>query len=731
MISKADQLIELAEMAGFKLTDPELKLLRCVAAGELADYSDENKEQNDLEQAGEWEKKRKLSAKLITWLCTDRKAREFIINQGLQVVGVRIQGPLDLSFAHMEFPLALRHCTLPKGLSIKQATVKLLDLSGSRLGSNIIRAASGGHVKVALQASGIQVKGDLVLGYSFQAFADVLVSGASIGGNLDCSGGKFTSSLGDALTAQNAVIGGSVYLRDGFSAAGLVWISGISIGGNLDCAQAKFINNTKRPNNLAKYALVVQNAEIKGNVVLNNRFEATGTVSFFGSKVGGDFICEESSFNHIGYISLILNNSEVKGNLSLSSGFTSTGEVKLSNAYIGGNLNCCGGKFNNSKYGHVDPLALDASYTQIKGSVFLNYHFHSVGKVGIDNILIKGDLNCRGAKFESNKNIYSSGTDALLNMPNELKKFYDPISLNACSAEIGGSVFLSDQVFIDGRVSFLNAKIGKFFHLDLRGYKKIYIDLRSAKIFGFTDSKEGWPEPGFLDLDGCVYEQYSQNSPVRGDERLEWIRLCTKKSYTPQPYEQSALVLKSNGHQDAAVKVLIGKQNDLREFGGLTGIKWLWNWFLGKTIAHGYKSHRALWISLSIITFGAILFHIGYSQGLIEPSELEAYSFTISENPDSTPIKPDPNARPQIIKTSPSYPEFASLMYSVDVFIPIIDFHQERFWLPRASRGREIPVLKVRRGGLLLAYFWLHILLGWVFTSLWVASFTGLVRQLE
>lgn len=172
---------------------------------------------------------------------------------------------------------------------------------------------------------------------------------------------------------------------------------------------------------------------------------------------------------------------------------------------------------------------------------------------------------------------------------------------------------------------------------------------------------------------------------------------------------------------------MIGKQEDLRQYGDLSRIGWFWNWFLGHTIAHGYKSHQALWISLGIMAFGMIPFHFGYSQGLIEPSELEAYSIAITNPPPSESSTEKP---------SPAYPEFFTPVYSLDVFLPIIDFHQEQFWLPKASRGAElfeVPILllKVRTGGLLLAYFWLHILFGWVFTSLWVAGFTGLVRRLE
>jgi hypothetical protein len=59
-------------------------------------------------------------------------------------------------------------------------------------------------------------------------------------------------------------------------------------------------------------------------------------------------------------------------------------------------------------------------------------------------------------------------------------------------------------------------------------------------------------------------------------------------------------------------------------------------------------------------------------------------------------------------------------IYSLDVFLPISNFHQEEYWMPRANDVW---------GYLLLCYFWVHIALGWMLTTLGVAGLTGLVRK--
>jgi len=70
----------------------------------------------------------------------------------------------------------------------------------------------------------------------------------------------------------------------------------------------------------------------------------------------------------------------------------------------------------------------------------------------------------------------------------------------------------------------------------------------------------------------------------------------------------------------------------------------------------------------------------------------------------------------------PDYPRFQALAYSLDAFLPIVDLHQESFWLPDASK----PF-----GALVRLYLWIHIAAGWLLSTLFVSGVTGLVRRLE
>jgi hypothetical protein len=63
---------------------------------------------------------------------------------------------------------------------------------------------------------------------------------------------------------------------------------------------------------------------------------------------------------------------------------------------------------------------------------------------------------------------------------------------------------------------------------------------------------------------------------------------------------------------------------------------------------------------------------------------------------------------------------------------PIIELRQEAYWIPNAKvpcriRGTAVDVPAC--GGFFRAYLWLHIILGWLATTLMVFSVTGLIRH--
>jgi len=162
--------------------------------------------------------------------------------------------------------------------------------------------------------------------------------------------------------------------------------------------------------------------------------------------------------------------------------------------------------------------------------------------------------------------------------------------------------------------------------------------------------------------------------------------------FFPQPYEQLAKVLREQGREEDATGVLIGKNEDRGKYARMGRLERFWHRFLGATIAYGYRPWRAFWLSVIVIALGWVVFLVAYKAGLMRPIEDEAGGVEMFNAP----------------------------MYSIDVFLPIVDFHQEGSWRPDTA---------TMLGRFVRYYLWLHITLGWVLTTLWVAGLSGLVKR--
>ncbi len=215
--------------------------------------------------------------------------------QGVQLFGAWIQGELNLENCHVPHRMALSECKFDEPIIAIDAHIAgLLFLSGS-------------HLQKGLSADRLRCDGGVFLRRGFRSSDTVCVSGAQIGGNLDCSGGQFASETGYALSADGAVIKGYVFLHKGFKATGEVWLLGTQIGGNLECSGGQFEQKDG-------HSLCFDRSVINGNVHLNKQFRATGTVRLLGTQIGGNLDCSGGQFSAHG---LIIQSATIQSNLFL------------------------------------------------------------------------------------------------------------------------------------------------------------------------------------------------------------------------------------------------------------------------------------------------------------------------------------------------------------------------------------------------------------------------------
>ena len=231
------------------------------------------------------------------------------------------------------------------------------------------------------------------------------------------------------LNANSTQIGSSLHLTKGFQADGTVSLSGARIGGQLSCRAGIF----RRPNGIA---LNAQSIEVSGGMFLDGGFVAEGTVWLSGARIGGQLGFRAGIFRKPGGTALHAENIETSESMFLDGGFVAEGAVVLAGAEIGGQLNCSGGKFCKP-----EGIALNAEHVEVSGDVFLDGGFVAEGMVWLSGAKIGGQLNCSGGKFCKPESI----------------------ALNAEHVETSGDVFLDGEFVAEGTVRLSGAKIdGQF-----------------------------------------------------------------------------------------------------------------------------------------------------------------------------------------------------------------------------------------------------------------------------
>ena len=412
------------------LTESELKLLCAVTSGQIAycgpSLSDDDP-LNDPRLAASWGNERCIRAPLILALCLDPGATGYIELAGIRIHAARIEGDLDLRSAKISFPLALLRCQIKNRPDLTMAQVESLNLSGS--------------VTPGLLAGQITVCGSLDMASGFLSEGAVFLDGTSVGGNLNCSAGRFTTGAnpleagmpyGAVLFAPGLRVSGVVFLSGGFCAEGSVVLTGAEIGGQLTCDEGNFVNpggraliadaltvggaaffrgarasgelrlNGARVRvlecargrfvNPGGYALNADGIRVEGSVRLG-RFYTQGEVCFVGASVGGSLECDSGHFTNPGRISLNCDHFRVDRSVYLRAA-VSTGEVRLLGGIVGESLECQGASFLNA-----DGHAIEADRLNVAGDVKLSLRFTAVGALHFRGAEIGGNLECKGATF--------------------------------------------------------------------------------------------------------------------------------------------------------------------------------------------------------------------------------------------------------------------------------------------------------------------------------------------
>jgi hypothetical protein len=409
----------------------------------------------------------------------------------------------------------------------------------------------------------------------------------------------------------------------------------------------------------------------------------------------------------------------------------SSGEVLIEGARIDGDLNLGGANLHHSEvrmssWSAPFKAALDAAGVVIGGAARICCGFKSDGAVLLPSASINQGLLMWGAHLSNPDNV----------------------ALNAAMADIPGGVSLGGFLptlrgfQADGRVEFGVAKVKVYFQvvhakfagavsenpalLDLQtghglfaagmtvdgglAFKDVKFEngavlyLAGAKVSGFlVDEEKSWPEAGRLVINGFSYEGLSDPTDARS--RLRWLSL--QPTFSQQPYRQLAKVLEESGDDSGAIRVLVAKE-DLR-YASYGTLGRLWGNFLKVTIGYGHRPMLTIMWSLAFVMIGWLIVRQANAAKVMRPTY-----------PENTPAAGDPR-----------YEHLYPFLYSLDVFLPFVNLHQEHYWWPdadAASRCRVFGLTLNLRGSVVLYYLWAQIIAGWILSAIFVAGVTGLIR---
>jgi hypothetical protein len=416
--------------------------------------------------------------------------------------------------------------------------------------------------------------------------------------------------------------------------------------------------------------------------------------------------------------------------------FEASGQVWLESAKIGGGATFGGGHFHYGDDGAWNSVpqrktALRLSGAEVKNDVTPCCSFESVGAVELDGAVIGGNLDCSGGHFTNPDNLTialggATIAGSVLMTPFEISdtvqtpdqeaayraKFRADGLVILVAAHVGGSVVVDHATF-GGKTSEQHglvaaaASIGDVLVMhQLNLEHGAILNLSGASARALADDEQSWPAPGKLSLDGFDYHTIATDSPQKASIRLKWLGL--QPGFYPQPYRQLARVMREGGNDAGAVTVLIAMEDSRLANSGLF---WsIWGGFLKRTIGYGHRPLLTLFWSLIVVLLGWALAAIGARTGVMRPTW-----------PESVPHS-----------SEASYEEFHPLIYSLDVFLPFVDLHQEHYWWPdaRASGNFAIFGNELRISGRMLRYYlWLQVIAGWLLSAIFVAGVTGLLRN--
>ena len=536
---------------------------------------------------------------------------------GLRLRGARIAGRLDLQDLATNVHLELQDCLLEEGVCARRARLAGLVLTGCHIEHPAEPPLDG----VRLTCSVLGLDRIRVIGHA--GLGAVRLSGAQIGGRLDCAGAELSNDSGPALLADGLQVSRGMFLRDGFTAtgsgeAGAVRLAGAHVGRQLDCTGAD-LRNDSGP------ALIADGLEV-GQDMQCDRLTADGGV-VLGGHIGRLLSFEGAALNNRGGIALSSDGLRVDGTMFCRNGFTAQGEIRLPGAQIGGRLYLDGARLSNPG-GH----ALVASRLNVGQDMFCRNRggpereqpFLAEGVVDLRGAHIGGHFECDGAQLRSESGPALNADSLHVDQDMYMRGRFTATgagkagAVRLSGARIGGSLECDEAQLRNDSGPALYAYslqvgqgmyLGGGFTATGGGEEGAAVNLTDARVGGkFVFALECLEHRADshrrLAVSGLTYADV----PDTGSDG-DWRDLLRQGTpgYAAQPYQQLAAGYRARGDDRQARQTLMAQRDDQL---ARTHASWRERWW-GRitkvTLGYGYQPWRALWFLAAVVAVSCVL----------------------------------------------------------------------------------------------------------------------------
>ena len=638
-------------------------LWQAFTRGSWVDLRAGNTTADDLGDAARWGPARLVRAEVVTALLLGAGEVEPGYAPGVRLRGARITGRLDLMGATLIHPLVCEHCYFDEELRFVESSTRTVRIISSRL--------------PAFNGARMRLEGILNL-WACEISGVLRLDQAKVSGQLCLRDVKAGAGGGtEAVAAYGVAVDGGVECA-GLDARGSVVMEIAAITGSLDLTGARIDCPGQR--GLVMDRAVIGRLAGRGLIV-------EGEMRMHNSRIGASMVLAAARLDNAGGVALSAGGLSVSGGLFLTEGFAAIGEVRLQGADLAANLSLSGGSLSNpdgtalnlnrAAVGvcHWADLACEGQVSLISARIASDIDLngsHLTGsakrpalvadRASVDGALILADSRVHGEVSLRSVRVGQRVllTDCQLDNPGGT-------ALRLSRAQVAADVFC-DGMTAAGRVRVAGATIGG--ELSFRGARissagialdapaldagelslqfaepaQGMVDLHHARIRIIRDDPGCWP--ALLSIDGLSYEALEPRLPA--SQRLRWLAR-DPGGHQSRPYEQLAAHYTAVGHPAEARLVMYANERIQRR--AKTPLARTWGLLQDVTIGYGYKPWRAVaWLAV-LLAAGSIIFAIA---------------------------PPPPLG-------SGTAPHFNSVIYTLDLLLPVVDLGQKHAFNPAGA----------------------------------------------